>query len=178
MNEEVIFSTLLAAGDLRTTGAADQAVKIVLEKPHRVVELLEGMVHAAAGVRMRSADALQKAASVQPMLIAPFKERILGIARTATQQEVQWHCAQLIRYLDLGPAEITEAERIMIGYLRNAKSAIVHADAIETLARLAVLDPTRQAEITLVIEAAIIKGSAAVVSRGKKALKTLTSISG
>lgn len=169
----VPLTSLLAKGDRRTIGAAHEVATIVLDDPSRVPELVEGIEHPKAGVRMRSADALQKAAEKRPEILTPYKERILAVSETSRQKEVQWHCAQLLRTMDLTPAELERAYRTTAEYLANSDSAIVRSEAIETLAHLAVLDPSRREASIDTIHNAMRNGSAAVAARGRKVLRKL-----
>jgi HEAT repeat protein len=170
---QTIFAELLANGDMRTTGRAPEVAELVTQNPGRAEELVDCLTHENPGVRMRAADALQKAAAQDQNLIQPFKERILTIAEDSTQQEVQWHCAQMLRILELSQKEAERARKTMLRYLEFSKSAIVKAEAIETLAHLAIhnaqwLNPTQK-----LIEGAAKNGRGAVAARGRKALKFL-----
>src|SRR3989344_3516702 len=95
----------LVNGDMRTTGAAEEIVKEVGGNAILFNELFEGLTDTNPGVRMRSADALEKISQKQPGLLLPHKGALIKIAFESTQQEVQWHTAQMLGYLRLNEKE-------------------------------------------------------------------------
>lgn len=158
---------------MRTTGRVQEVLACLETSPERVDELVECISHANPGVRLRAADALQKASAADPSLLSPFKERILAIAETSNQQEVQWHCAEMFRVFDLSAKEAERARTTMLRYYETSKSAIVKADALETLALLAIQHPRWLGETSGFLEEAVKIGRGAVAARGRKALKLL-----
>jgi hypothetical protein len=82
---------------------------------------------------MRCADALAKVASKEPKLLAPFKRELLNEISVIDQQEVQWHVAEILGYVDLTPGEAIKAGKILEEYFDTSKSRIVRVNALQAL---------------------------------------------
>jgi len=163
---------MLAGGDRRSIGRVAEVVRLVQANPRLASVLVRGLVHADPLVRMRSADALEKASADRPGLLGRFECRLFDLAGTATQQEVRWHMAQMLPRLCLGAADRGVAVRILTGYLAD-RSRIVQACALDALGELAQEDARLCGQVLPRIEAAIAAGSPAVRARARQIRKKL-----
>jgi hypothetical protein len=118
---------------------------------------------------MRAADALEKVTRAQPGRLARFKPTLLRLARTAGQQELRWHLAQLLPRLDLTAQERARAARILRGYLRDP-SSIVRTFALQALADLATQYPAMWPGVHRRLRAAATRGTPAMRARARRIL--------
>ncbi|MDK3158937.1 hypothetical protein QPK87_20500 [Kamptonema cortianum] len=163
----------LGGGDRRSTGEANAVAQMLIDQPELAGVVFEGMFHSDARVRMRAADALEKASARNPTLIAPFASRLIHQAAASTQQEVQWHIAQMLARLDLTPEERDAAVSVLMRYLRESDSNIVIVSALSALAEFAKADISLRDTVIVLIEQAMARGTPSIMSRGKKLLKRL-----
>lgn len=158
---------LLEGGDRRSIGRSNEVVARVLKKPTLVAELVEGLTHSDPIVRMRSADALEKATLQHPEWLQPHKPFLLNRIARVEQQEVRWHMAQMIPRLRLSPKERARAFQILMGYLDD-ESRIVKTFAMQALADLASVDASLRPKAIDTIKKLTKTGSPAMKSRGRK----------
>lgn len=163
----------LRGGDRRSIGRSNEVVTEVLAAPDLFAEVFDGLLSVDPILRMRCADVLEKVSSQRPALVQPFKARLLDEVAAVPQQEVQWHVAQMCGYLELDATEKTRVVGIMESYLATSSSAIVRVMALQTLADLALSDRTFAPRAVALLHQHIARGGPAVVSRGKKLLRSL-----
>lgn len=163
----------LVAGDMRTIGRSQEVVDETLDRPELFAELFEGLFHEQPGMRMRSADALEKISARRPDLLIPFKRRLIIEGGASRQQEVQWHVAQMLARLSLTDDERDEVMTLLSSYLDSSPSSIVRVCALQTLANIASRSPVIQPLIAAKIRAAIATGPPALANRGAKLLRKL-----
>lgn len=126
-------------------------------------------------VRMRAADAVEKATAERPALLdASHRERLLGEIAAIDQQEVRWHVAQLLPRLDLDDGDVDRAVAVLEGFLDD-ESRIVRVNAMSALADLALAHPRLHEPVRRRIEDAMADGIPAVQARGRKLLSALES---
>jgi HEAT repeat protein len=70
---------LLASGNRRSIGRANEAVAAVLQSPRLFPQLIKGLWSADSLVRMRAADAVEKISREKPELLRPWKKHLLGL---------------------------------------------------------------------------------------------------
>lgn len=85
----------LRGGDRRSIGQANEVAQEVENNPALFESLFRGLFNDDAVVRMRSADAIEKATKKYPELLSGYTSRIISILVSAEQQEVCWHMAQI-----------------------------------------------------------------------------------
>jgi hypothetical protein len=158
----------LAGGDRRSTGRAGEIAAQALAEPSLMAILADALEHEDPVVRMRAADALEKATATHPGLLAPYAARLLGVAEWADQQEVRWHVAQLLPRLPLNESELARAASALRAYLSD-RSAIVPF-SLQALHDLSERNPALRAEAQSLLEAAARKGSPAERSRARRLL--------
>jgi hypothetical protein len=159
----------LAGGDRRSTGRAGEIAAQALAEPSLMAILADALEHEDPVVRMRAADALEKATATHPGLLAPYAARLLGVAEWADQQEVRWHVAQLLPRLPLNESELARAASALRAYLSD-RSAIVRTFSLQALHDLSERNPALRAEAQSLLEAAARKGSPAERSRARRLL--------
>ena len=86
----------LSSGDLCGDGIADQVVEMVLQNPHLLDDLIEGLKHEDDVIRGHSADALEKLARQIPEEVLPYMPVLLDVARHDPLSMVQMHLAMLL----------------------------------------------------------------------------------
>jgi len=145
----------------------------ILRQPQLFDEVFEGMFDADPVIRMRAADVIEKVSQKHPEYLQPFKKRLISEVSKIEQQEVRWHTAQMLSYLSINRTERDRIVQILISYLDNEKSKIVKVNAMQTLADLAERDRSLKPRVLKILERAAGTDSPALVSRGKKLIKTL-----
>lgn len=163
---------MLAGGDRRSIGEANQAVAAVVAQPARFAELIESLWHDDPVVRMRAADAAEKITRDRPELLRPFKAELLGLAAETSQSELRWHLAMMLPRLSLTSIERERVTALMKEFL-NDRSSIVKTSAIQGLVDLAENDATLQLETLDILERYSRTGTAAMRARSRNLLKQL-----
>lgn len=169
--------TLLTGGDLRSIGRANEVVAILRAQPARfedVIRLLRDGDDPV--VRMRAADAAEKASRLDPLLIQPYKRDLLALLAESVQKEIRWHLAQMIPRLRLTAAELRSATRSLQLYLTD-RSSIVKTCAMQALSDLALQNRNRIGRLGIAITDQIRilarTGTPAMRARGKILLRKL-----
>jgi HEAT repeat protein len=158
----------LDAGDGRTIGRSNEVAAEIAKNPALFAEVFEAMLHPDPRIRMRAADAIEKATVVRPELLQPHKRAILQRVAKIDQQEIRWHVAQMLPRLRLTAKERNRAVEILLGYLED-KSSIVKTFAMQALADLAPKDP----RVISLLEFLTTTGTPAMRARGRKLLARL-----
>lgn len=162
----------LRGGDRRSIGRSDEVAQEISANPKLFAQVLAATLDANPVVRMRAADAIEKASVVNPNLLQPHKNTILKKIAAIPQQEVRWHVAQILPRLKLTPKERDHAVAILFDYLKD-KSSIVKALTMQALADLAQTDFQLQERVVPLLEFLTANGTAAMRARGRKLLARL-----
>ena len=162
----VAFSSLLSGGDRRSVGRANDAASLAIQQPERFPELIACLWSEDPVIRMRAADAAEKASARSPGLLQPFKAELLGLLLEAQQQELRWHLAQMIPRLDLTAPERRRAAAVFRSYLKESGS-LVRTSGLQALAELSEDDPRLRSEVLQLIEQALRTGTAAMKARAR-----------
>jgi len=163
---------LLEGADRRTIGCADQVVALVADDPELFPELIAGLWSQDPVLRMRAADAAEKATRTRCELLHPFKKELLGLMAEAQQQELRWHLAVIVPRLILNDREREAAFSALNVYLKD-RSSIVKTFALQGLADLAENEPSLQPRVIEILRGAIRNGTAAMKARSRKLLLQL-----
>jgi HEAT repeat protein len=158
----------LDSGDHRTIGRSNEVAREIAKNPALFAEVIEAMLHPDPRIRMRAADAVEKATVASPELLQPYKQTILKRIAVIDQQEIRWHVAQMLPRLRLTAKERNRAIEILLGYLED-KSSIVKTFAMQALADLAPQDP----RVISLLEFLTTTGTPAMRARGRKLLKAM-----
>ena len=94
--ESVILK--LRGGDRRSLGRSHEVVKAISRDPKVLPLILDLIVEGDAVVKMRAADAIEKATASRLELLQPYKKKILHEVAAIDQQEVRWHVAHAIEH--------------------------------------------------------------------------------
>jgi hypothetical protein len=162
----------LKGGDRRSIGRSNQAATLAARRPEIFEQLIEALWHSDPVIRMRAADAAEKASLQQADLLNAFKSELLGLLAETKQQELRWHLAQMIPRLRLTREERHRAASDLRRYLQD-KSSIVRTFAMQALADLAAEDAALRVEVLELVRYLTKTGSPAMRARGRKLLKQL-----
>jgi hypothetical protein len=128
------LSDHLRIGKPNSLGKVPQVVRDVLRHPRKLGALFECIFHEDEWVRMRASDALEKVCAENPKLLTPLKRRIFEEMAEADQPSVQWHFAQIMSEMELSPADVRTAVRLIKRNLERTNDWIVVNLSLETLA--------------------------------------------
>jgi hypothetical protein len=112
-----------------------QVLKRLAANPRLFGSLVAALADNDPLVRMRAADALEKATLREAALLQPHKRFLLRLAAASRQQEVRWHLAQLLPRLKLRAAERRSAALTLRSYLAD-RSGIVRTFALQGMSEL------------------------------------------
>ena len=167
------FDDLLAVGDLRSDGLANEVVRIVSSQPELLPNLVDSLAANNPAARGHAADALEKIARSHP---APFLEFLSTISRQATSDEVpmvRWHLAMLLSHVSAFPQAVSIATSTLRKLL-NDPSPFVRSWAITGLAINAQRRPSSTQAAIRDLSPLTKDPSPAVAKRAKTALRALT----
>ena len=159
---------LLAGGDRRSIGNSNQVAALVVARPEQFRSLIECLWNADPVVRIRAADAAEKATRQNQSLLQPYKRELLGLLAEKTEKEMRWHLAAIIPRLQLTVPERQRAVAALQGYMADS-SSIVKTFAMQGLAELASGDPAITEQIRILTRT----GTPAMRARGRKLLAKL-----
>ena len=160
----------LEAGGRNSLGRANAVSAAAAADRSGFRQVIAGMWHDDPVVRMRAADAAEKASSLRPTLLGPFKAELLSLMNEARQQELRWHLCAMVPRLPLAPSERHTAAAAFRDYL-NDRSSIVRTFALQALYDLAQQEPSLRDEVVELLHAALKSGTAAMKARARKLLK-------
>ena len=164
----------LSGGDRRSIGRADAVAAEVEARPELVGVLIDGLLEDDPLVRMRAADALEKATMAHPEWLQPHACRLLREVGASEQQEVRWHLALMVPRLSLNAQQRRQATTLLLSYLDD-RSSIVRTCSMQGLAELALAHPQLRPRIIPLLEGLTRDGTPAMRSRGRKLLARLKS---
>ena len=167
----------LAGGDRRSIGAADQVAREICRDQALFDEVFGALYSDDPVLRMRAADAVEKASRRHPERLHPHKHALLGELAGIEQQEVRWHRAQMLPRLPLDDAEKARAVEILESFLVD-KSTIVRVNSLEALVRLAQGDAALEARVRRRLTDALEKGRPAEKARARKLLDYCSRVTG
>src|SRR5690606_14505511 len=95
----------LAGTDRRSIGRADEVAEMIAADQALFDEVFDAMLLDDPVIRLRAADAVEKASRRRPERLAPHKAALLGEVAEIDQKEVRWHVAQMLPRRALDPSE-------------------------------------------------------------------------
>ncbi|HTP25961.1 MAG TPA: hypothetical protein VMK12_09920 [Anaeromyxobacteraceae bacterium] len=161
---------LLQGGDRRSKGRADALATDALDDPGLVAELVEALLDRDEIVRLRAADALEKASAEKPELLAPHAATLLGPVADLEQHDVRWHVAQMLPRLPLDGAGLRRAARVLAATL-ECKSRVARVLAMDALVELGDRAPQLREMAGRAVADALAAGSPAEQARARKLVK-------
>jgi HEAT repeat protein len=162
----------LRGGDRRSVGRSGEVAQQIAKIPKLFALVLAAAFDDNPVIRMRAADAIEKASALHPQLLQPYKRIILNKIAVIPQQEVRWHVAQILPRLKLTPKERNHAVSIVFDYLED-KSSIVKTSAMQALSDFAQTDARLRKRVLPILDFLTINGTAAMRARGRKLLAIL-----
>nr|HEV7954451.1 hypothetical protein [Candidatus Acidoferrales bacterium] len=162
----------LRGGDRRSIGRSGEVAELIAKSPKLFAEVVDAAIKADPVIRMRAADAIEKASANSPALLQPHIRVILNKIAVIPQQEVRWHVAQILPRLKLTPKERDHAVSILFDYLED-KSSIVKTFAMQGLSDFAQIDPRLRTRILPILAFLTANGTAAMRARGRMLLAKL-----
>lgn len=171
MAEDAVVEKL-AGTDRRSIGLAGEVAKEIAGDQSLFDQVFGALWHDDPVMRMRAADAVEKASRTNPERLLPHKEALLGELAAVAQQEVRWHLAQLLPRLPLDRAERHRAAAIVESFFDD-KSAIVRVNALQALVDLARDDAALKDRAHRRLLQALESGTAAEKARARKLLPLL-----
>jgi HEAT repeat protein len=166
------FTRILADGDLRSDGFANEVAQIVSEQPSFLPDLMEALVSANPSVRGHAADSLEKVARYCPNEVVVFLPRIIRSALNDKVAMVRWHLAMVLGRVSIALPDISQVKHTLLTLLKD-ESAFVRSWAITSLCIIAKNSPSPAASITKRIAELISDPSTAVAKRARTALQIL-----
>lgn len=163
---------LLKEGDRKTVGNVARIVDLCGDDAESFGALFEFLFHEESAVQMRAADAIVKLAKLYPLLLPPYKERILDEVTLLNHQEVNWHTAQLLGMLEFSKKEAAKAMAVLQKFL-TSKSSILKTCALQGMCDIATKHPAYKKEVLQTITHATETGTPAMKARGRMLLKVL-----
>jgi len=160
----------LMGGDRRSIGLANALADTISESSALFDATIALLDDADPRVRMRSADAVEKASRRRPDLLRPHKRCLLDRVSLDGQQEVRWHLLQLLPRLDLSPDDRDAAFALAVESLQH-KSRIVGSEALSAMFALSRDCPALYAVARRHAEQALDSAAPAMRSRAKRLLE-------
>jgi hypothetical protein len=162
---------MLAGGDRRSIGRANEVAELLHQRRSKCDHVIALLFDSDQLVRMRAADALEKASAQDARLIRRFKSQLISLLCQAEQKELRWHLALMAPRLVLRAADRERAVAALKRYLED-RSSIVKTCALEALARISIGDEESEREMLELLHQAERGGTAAMRARARKLLRT------
>ena len=119
----------LTGGDDRSIGTADHAAALATE-PDTFAALWTMLRHDDVEVRMRAAEAAEKATRDRPDLLQPYKEDLIHPILADATPELSWHLLPMASRLELSAHEAARLMRRLQDAVLNNPYEIVRAQAL------------------------------------------------
>lgn len=156
----------LEGNDRRKIGRSEEVASDVLKEPDLIRVLIDGLYIENPIVRMRAADAMEKASLEHPGYLIPYKQQLFKLAATSKQKEVRWHMAQILPRLNLSHDENIRAVNMFLVYLTD-NSSVVNTFVMQAFADIAKTDEELRPALLIHITELTAIGTPAMKARGK-----------
>jgi HEAT repeat protein len=166
------FTELLALGDLRSDGFANEVVRIVSKNLELQPALAEALASGDPVVRGHAADALEKLARQHPGAIVPFLPSVMAQATADEVPMVHWHLAMVLSHVSIIPGTVRGATRTLTTHLRDP-SPFVRSWAITGPVIITLRGPASTKNAVRAISPLTSDSSPAVAKRARTALRAL-----
>lgn len=160
---------MLAGGDRRSEGRADEVVVWVLAHPAGFAELIEGLRSEDPVVLMRAADAVEKVSRSHPAWLKPYRRALLEEWSAIEEKDVRWHVAQMLPRLQWTAGQRRRVFDVLQGYLKDP-SSLVRTCAMQALVELVADDPAGRAAVRRRVQQLVRTGTPAMRARGRQLL--------
>ncbi len=172
MQAKAILQTL-ALGDRRTTGTADKIATVIADDSKLFDKVFGLIISKDKGLAMRAADAVEKASRKNSNLLKPHRAKLIKLAQTVNQQEVQWHVAQMLERLELNKVEQEETYNTLRNMYEKTASRIVKASALQAMVHIATGNPKLEQQALKLLNKASASSVPSLQARVKKLVKEL-----
>jgi len=163
----------LSGGDLRSDGLSNEVVNAVLQQPHLLADLLEGLKNQDDIIRGHTADALEKIARSRPDLLVEHLQDLILPARSDHVPMVKMHLAMIFGHLSMYEEHADELASMLLALLVD-ESVFTVSWAIASLCIFAKRYPSKNDQILEQIARLKLHNSIAIRSRVTKAVELLT----
>ncbi len=163
---------MLAGGDRRSIGRADEVAELVRRQPKKASALVECLWDSDGAVVARAANALEKASRELPAILAPYTQALLGLMLEAERKELRWQLALMVPRLQLTAGECARSAQVLEGWLEDT-SSIVKTFAMQGLADLARQDASLRPRVLDMLRTLSRSGTPAMRARGRILLAKL-----
>ncbi|WP_146072109.1 hypothetical protein [Bryocella elongata] len=162
----------LAKGPAAGLGAANAIARESLADGAKLNELVEALADARGLVRHRAANALKKMQREDPVVLEPFTKQILDAAAKEQDLRARWNLVEVLGHLPLKGRNRALALELLFEAMRD-ESAILRANAMQSLADQAILDPKLLPRMLPIVRAALEDPGAAMRARARRLLRSL-----
>jgi hypothetical protein len=156
---------------MRSTGTADAVARTLVDDPELFDAVFRAVASEDKGLAMRSADAVEKASRKNANLLEPHKATLLELAEASTQQEVQWHVAQMLERVELSPIHQRTAFDALERMHTKSVSRIVKSSTLQALVRIAAGNPQLERRALQLLEDAAASAIPSLRARARKLSK-------
>jgi hypothetical protein len=106
-------------------------------------------------------------------LLEPHTAKLLELAETATQQEVQWHVAQMLERIELSPIQQRTAFAALERMHAQSGSRIVKSSTLQALVRIVAGEPKLEDKAVQLLDTAAASAIPSLRTRVRKLSKEL-----
>jgi hypothetical protein len=172
MTKAKAIRKMLTPGKRLDTGRACEAAALLLNNPHKTGQVVECLWDRDPGVANRAADALERASSRRPEILARCKTALLDRMLDADENKLRWNLALMIFRTPLSRGESERAAAILRLWLDD-ESSIVRTCAMHGLAGLTRWSPSMLPEVLDMLRVLSRSGTPAMRARGRILLKRM-----
>jgi len=163
---------LLSGGNPKSLGKSAEVVEIIIHDADAFGEVFNEMLKSEkAYVRLRAADALEKACRFNPQFLQSYKAALLSVLPNLKEPTIIWHMALLLGYLELEEDEQALAVNMLYNWLDNISHRFVKVNCLQTLAVLALKHDWLRSEVMETLQAALEHDSPSIRARARILLK-------
>jgi hypothetical protein len=172
MTRPNMMREMLRPGGRMDIGRVCEAASLLLKNPRKTGQVVECLWDEEAGVANRAADALERASSRRPEILASWKEALLDRMLDAGENKLRWNLALVIFRTPLTRAESERAAAILRSWLDD-RSSIVKTCAMHGLAGLTRWNAALLSEVLDMLRVLSRSGTPAMRARGRILLKRM-----
>jgi hypothetical protein len=174
MVKTTTMRAMLLPGKRLDCGNACTVAAQLLTSPRKIGQVVECLWDEDAGVANRAADALERASSRRPEILARWKDALLDRMLDAEENKLRWNLALMVWRTPLNEADTTRAAAVLRTWLDD-KSSIVKTSAMHGLAGLTLWDRSMLPEVLDMLRILSRSGTPAMRARGRILLKSMES---
>jgi hypothetical protein len=172
MTKAKAIREMLSVGRRLDAGRAAEVAASLLKNPRKTRQVVECLWDEDCRVANRAADALERASSRRPEILANWKEALLDRMLDASENKLRWNLALTIFRTQLSKSEAERAAAFLRMWLDD-KSSIVKTCAMHGLAGLTRWDAALLPEVLDMLRVLSRSGTPAMRARGRILLKRM-----